>query len=61
MLQKKQVQVLGFEGCSLDLFDVEDGVFEEVEKTRNYRLDKSAHDGLLEGLPFNLDFVKVKK
>jgi len=54
--------ILGFESLFMeDLFDIEDGVFSAVEKTRDYVLDKSSHENMLEGLPFNLDFVKKKK
>jgi len=53
---------LGYEDLSFeDLMDVEFGVYDEVEKTREYVMDKSSHDGRVEGLPFNLDFVKMKR
>lgn len=48
---------LGFE----ELMDVEFAVYDEVEKTRDYVMDKSSHYNKVEGLPFNLDFVKKKK
>lgn len=31
-----------------DLMDIEYGVYEEVEKNRDYIMDKSSHDGLVE-------------
>ncbi len=56
------VRKLGFDTLYIeDLFNVEAGVYEIIESTRDYVLDKSAHDGLKEGLPFNLDFVKKRK
>lgn len=52
---------LGFNLSTEDLFDIECEVYEEVDRSRQYILDKSHHDGLVEGLPFNLDFVKRRK
>lgn len=42
------------------LFDLLDEIVATVEKTGTV-LDFSAHDGLIEGLPFNLDFIVRKK
>lgn len=42
------------------LFDLLDEISESVRKTGAV-LDFSAHDGLVEGLPFNLDFIVRKK
>lgn len=42
------------------LFELHDAVLTAVEKTGTV-LDFSAHDGLVEGLPFNLDFIVRKK
>lgn len=52
---------LGYNLDFSDLLDVEFGVYDEVEKTRDYIMDKSSHAGKKEGLPFNLDFVKIKR
>ena len=42
--------------CGMYLFDIHAVLLEKLEK-RNVYPDISAHDGLLQGLPFNLDFV----
>lgn len=42
------------------LFDLLDEIVASVEKT-GMVLDFSAHDGLVEGLPFNLDFIVRRK
>lgn len=44
-----------------DLMDIEYEVYEEVEKSRDYVMDKSSHYGLIQGLPYNLDFVKKER
>lgn len=52
---------LGYDFDFNDLMDVEYGVLDEVEKNRDYIMDKSAYDGQKVGLPFNIPFVKMKK
>ena len=42
-----------------DLFYLNDKVFELAEKN-GITLDMSEHEGKLEGLPFNLDFILRK-
>lgn len=39
-----------------DLFDIHDSLF-RAAKANHIKLDMSAHEGRLEGLPFNLDYV----
>ena len=55
------MRYLGYEFDFDELMDVESAVYEEVERTRDYVMDKSSHEGNIEGLPFNLDFVKMKR
>lgn len=56
------VHKLGYEKLdTYDLWDIENGLMEEVINSRDYVLDKSSHDNRVEGLPFNLDFVKIPK
>ena len=43
-----------------DLFDVHDALF-RAAKANHITLDMSAHDGLVEGLPYNLDFIVHNK
>ena len=52
---------LGYELSIDEMIEVDFEAAEEIESSRDYVMDKSAHDGLIEGLPFNLDFVKIKK
>jgi hypothetical protein len=40
-----------------DLFRIHERAFQHAEE-EGYVLDMSSHDGMEEGLPFNLDFVK---
>ena len=44
----------GFE--PFDLIDIHNALFRAAE-ANHITLDMSAHDGKLEGLPFNLDFI----
>ena len=52
------VKHAGFDAEKLydDMFDIHFNLFSEAEKA-NITLDMSKHDGLVEGLPFNLDYV----
>ena len=51
---------LGYGNLSFDdLFYIEDKVMNGT-KHKEYRLDKSSHNGKVQGLPFNLDFIKIK-
>ncbi len=43
-----------------DLFDVHDALF-KAAKANRITLDMSAHEGKVEGLPFNLDFIVRNK
>ena len=44
-----------------ELFDYHIAIYDEIEKRGNVMLDYSAHDGLIEGLPYNLDFIVHRK
>lgn len=53
---------LGYKNLDFeDLMDIEYGVYNVIEESRDYILDKSHHDDMVEGLPFNLDFIKNNK
>ena len=53
---------LGYDSIAIsDLFAIDIGVREEIERTRDYILDMSEYDGKCSGLPFNLTFVKSVK
>ena len=43
-----------------DLLDIHEALFREA-KASNITLDMSAHEGLVEGLPYNLDFIVRRK
>lgn len=51
---------LGYSLSLEDLFDVEKGLFEEENKSRDYLLDKSAYENADVGMPFDIPFVKMK-
>ena len=44
-----------------EFFDHHYAICEEIEKRGRVLLDYSAHDGMLEGLPYNLDFIVRRK
>jgi len=44
-----------------ELFDYHIAICDEIEKRGKVVLDYSAHDGLIEGLPYNLDFIVHRK
>ena len=43
-----------------DLLDIHEALF-RAAKASNITLDMSAHEGLVEGLPYNLDFIVRRK
>ncbi len=45
---------------TFDLLEIHDALF-RAAKTNHIILDMSAHDGKVEGLPFNLDFIVLNK
>ena len=43
-----------------DLLDIHEALF-SAAKASNITLDMSDHEGLVEGLPYNLDFIVRRK
>ena len=55
------MKVLKMDFKEMDWWPVMDALEKVVAKDGRYRMDYSKHHGLTEGLPYNLDFVFVKK
>ena len=55
------VKVLRLPFIDTDWWQYMEALEEVVKKDGRYRMDYSKHHGLCEGLPFNLDFVFLKK
>lgn len=45
----------------IDAFEIHFDIFDEIDKRGNVILDMSEHEGKVEGLPQNLDFIVRRK